>query len=78
MLPLATTGLRAASIAAGAGVLAAWVGAQLEGSLATLVLGGAVFGVLSFAGCSWLGDAPMRAAADRVLVLLRISSPAPE
>jgi putative peptidoglycan lipid II flippase len=78
LLPLVTTGLRAAGIAAVAGGVAMWVGAQVEGELATLVLGGTGFALLSLAGAVWLGDEPTRAAAQRALRFLRRSPKASE
>jgi putative peptidoglycan lipid II flippase len=74
LLPLAATGLRAAGIAAVAGVVAGWAGSLVQGGPATLALGGTVFAALSLAGATWLGDEPMRAAAGRALALLRRSS----
>jgi putative peptidoglycan lipid II flippase len=67
MAPLLDTGLRAGVISAAAGAAAAWVGAQVPGSFATLVAGGAVFAALALPGAYWLGDEAMRETLERLL-----------
>jgi putative peptidoglycan lipid II flippase len=67
LAPLLSSGLRAAAIAAAAGGVAAWAGAQVAGAFATLALGGAIFTALCLAGARWFGDEPMRGVVDRLV-----------
>jgi putative peptidoglycan lipid II flippase len=75
LLPLASSGLRALGIAAVAGAVAGWTGTLVEGAVATLALGGAVFAVLCLGGAVYFGDEPTRAALKRLLARARKSAP---
>jgi hypothetical protein len=66
LVPLMSTGLRALAIAAPAGAIAAWAGAQVDSVLAILAVGGFVFAVLCLAGARLFGDEPMRGLVDRL------------
>jgi putative peptidoglycan lipid II flippase len=72
---LAGSAVRAAAGAAAAAALAAWVPstgvAGVAGRLADLALAGAVFGGVALAAVFVVGDAPLRAATERVLRRLR-------